>query len=249
MNLLVLVFGVVIGSFLNVCIYRIPNEESISYPPSHCSSCKHKLSFFELVPILSYIFLGGKCKQCHSYISIQYPIIEALNGIIYILIFYKYGLTISFFKYCIFASLLIVIGMIDYKTQYVYRSTTIFGIITAIGILIIQYFVNGESFINSILGGVIGFLIIGLIVFITKGMGEGDIEIAIVCGLFLGIKGILLTLFLAVIFGGIIGIFIVSLKLKELKDKIAFGPFLAVAGVISALFSNEIISMYLKLYI
>ena len=247
--ILVIIFGIIIGSFLNVCIFRILNEESISYPPSHCSSCKHKLGILDLVPILSFIFLKGRCRYCHEKISIQYPIIEMLNGFLYFLIFYKYGFTIFTLKYCIFASLLIVIGMIDYKTQYVYTSTTILGLITAVIFIVTQYIVSKQNWTIYILGGIVGFSIIGLIVLITKGMGEGDIEIAAVCGFFLGAKGILLTLFIAIILGGITGIVIIALKLKNIKDRIAFGPFLAIGAIVSVLFGTEIINMYLRLYV
>lgn len=247
--ILVVLLGVIIGSFLNVCIFRIPNEESISYPPSHCSNCNHKLGVLDLVPVLSFIFIKGRCRYCHEKISIQYPIIEILNGFLYFFIFCKYGLTIYTLKYCMFASILIVIGMIDYKTQYVYTSTTIFGSITAIIFLVIEHLLSKQNWTTYLFGGIIGFLIIGLIVFITKGMGEGDIEIAVVCGLFLGVKGILLTLFLGIVLGGITGIIIMALKLKNLKDKIAFGPFLAIGAIVSALFGTEIINIYLHLYV
>ena len=137
--------------------------------------------------------------------------------------------------------------VIDYKTQYVYRSTTVFGGIIAVIFIINEYFSYKSEVINLILGGIIGFLIIGLIVFTTKGMGEGDIEIAIICGLFIGIKNILLSLFLAIIIGGIVGIIIVTLNLKKLKDRIAFGPFIAIGVLISILYGQKIIEIYMNL--
>ena len=169
-------------------------KNSIAFPPSHCGKCQHNLSPIDLVPVFSFIFLRGRCKYCNEKISIRYPLIESLNGILYLIVYLKFGLTLIALKYCILVSLLIVIGMIDYDTQFVFTSTTIFGGIIAGIFIIIQAIVYKGGIIDLILGGAIGFGIIGLIVFLTKGMGEGDIEIAAVCGLFLGIKGILLRI-------------------------------------------------------
>ena len=243
------ILGLVIGSFLNVCIYRIPKEESISFPPSHCTNCNHKLNAMDLVPLFSYIFIKGKCRYCKTKISIRYPLIESLNTVLYLSIYLKFGLTLITLKYCILVSILIVIGIIDYKTQFVYTSTTIFGAIVGAIFIAVQAVIYKNGVFDSILGGAIGFGIIGVIVFLTRGMGEGDIEIATVCGLFLGIKLTLLNLFIAVIIGGIVGIIILSLKLKKAREKIAFGPCIAIGSIVSMLFGNEIIKIYLSLYI
>lgn len=245
--ILIFTLGIVIGSFLNVCIYRIPMEESIAFPPSHCTSCKHNLKAIDLIPILSYIFLRGRCRYCSEKVSIRYPLIEGLNGILYLIVYLKFGLTLIALKYCILVSLLIVIGMIDYDTQFVFTSTTIFGGIIGIIFILMQATVYKSGTLDLVLGGLIGFVIIGLIVFLTKGMGEGDIEIATVCGLFLGVKGILLGLFLAIIFGGIAGMIILLLKLKKAKEKIAFGPYIAIGNLISMMFGIEILRFYWQL--
>lgn len=246
---LIVVLGLVIGSFLNVCIYRIPKEESIAFPPSHCANCNHKLMPIDLIPVFSYIFLRGKCRYCKEKISARYPLIETLNALLYLIIYFKFGLVLVTLKYCILASILIVIGMIDYDTQFVFTSTTIFGGIIAGIFIMIQAIVYKVGIIDLILGGAIGFGIIGAIVFLTKGMGEGDIEIAALCGLFLGVKGILLGLFLAIIIGGIIGIIILALKLKKAKEKIAFGPCIAIGSLISMLWGVEILNFYWNLLI
>ena len=241
------ILGLVIGSFLNVCIYRIPKEESIAFPPSHCAKCQHNLSPIDLVPVVSYIFLKGRCKYCNEKISIRYPLIESFNAILYLIVYLKFGLTLIALKYCILVSILIVIGMIDYDTQFVFTSTTIFGGIIAGIFIVIQAIVYKGGIVDLISGGIIGFIIIGLIVVVTKGMGEGDIEIATVCGLFLGVKGILLGLFLGTVIGGIVGIIILSLKLKKAKEKIAFGPCIAIGGLISMLWGSEMLKFYWKL--
>ena len=235
---LLVIFGLVIGSFLNVCICRIANEESIAFPPSHCTNCGYELKAKDLIPVLSYIFLGGKCRSCKEKISIQYPIVEILNAILYIAIYLKFGFTLNLFKFCLFASLLIVIGFIDFKTKYVYNSTVVFGVVSGILFAVLEWMETKSIPWNYIAGAFIGFGIIYLIVILTRGMGEGDIDIALICGLFLGIKGILVTLFLAIILGGIVATIILIFKLK----------YLAIGGIIACLYGNSIIDFYLKLF-
>ena len=246
-SVLIFILGIVIGSFLNVCIYRVPMGKSIAFPPSHCTNCDNNLKPMDLIPILSYIFIGGRCRYCKEKISARYPIIEALNGILYLVVYLKFGLALIALKYCILVSILIVIGMIDYDTQFVFTSTTIFGGIIGVGFIILQGVIYKDGIMDLILGGLIGFVIIGLIVYLTRGMGEGDIEIAAICGLLLGVKGILLGLFLAIVLGGIVGIIILLLKLKKAKDKIAFGPCIAVGSLISMLWGVEILKNYWNL--
>lgn len=245
---LVVIFGLVIGSFLNVCICRIANEESIAFPPSHCTNCGYELKAKDLIPVLSYIFLGGKCRSCKEKISIQYPIVEILNAILYIAIYLKFGFTLNLFKFCLFASLLIVIGFIDFKTKYVYNSTVVFGVVSGILFAVLEWMETKSIPWNYIAGAFIWFGIIYLIVILTRGMGEGDIDIALICGLFLGIKGILVTLFLAIILGGIVATIILIFKLKERKAEIAFGPYLAIGGIIACLYGSRLIDIYLGLF-
>lgn len=245
---LVVIFGLVIGSFLNVCICRIANEESIAFPPSHCTNCGYELKAKDLIPVLSYIFLGGKCRSCKEKISIQYPIVEILNAILYIAIYLKFGFTLNLFKFCLFASLLIVIGFIDFKTKYVYNSTVVLGVVSGILFAVLEWMETKSIPWNYVAGAFIGFGIIYLIVILTRGMGEGDIDIALICGLFLGIKGILVTLFLAIILGGIVATIILIFKLKERKAEIAFGPYLAIGGIIACLYGSRLIEIYLGLF-
>lgn len=245
---LVVIFGLVIGSFLNVCICRIANEESIAFPPSHCTNCGYELKAKDLIPVLSYIFLGGKCRSCKEKISIQYPIVEILNAILYVAIYLKFGFTLNLFKFCLLASLLIVIGFIDFKTKYVYNSTVVFGVVSGILFAVLEWMETKSIPWNYIAGAFIGFGIIYLIVILTRGMGEGDIDIALICGLFLGIKGILVTLFLAIILGGIVATIILIFKLKERKAEIAFGPYLAIGGIIACLYGSRLIDIYLGLF-
>lgn len=249
MYFLVLIIGLCIGSFLNVCIYRIPKEESIVFPASHCTSCGHELKFYELIPIVSYIFLRGRCIKCKSKISIKYPLIEVLNGLLYLLLFIKYGLSFNFIFYCLLVSLLIVISIIDLESKYVYSSTTIVGVLLAIIYIIIGAYLGEVRILNNLLGGLIGYGIIFLIIILTGGMGEGDADIAGICGLFIGIKGVLVALFLAIILGGIFASIVLILKIKDRKSEIAFGPYIAIGTLIWLLIGQKILTLYVSFFV
>ncbi|MDS0528156.1 prepilin peptidase [Clostridium sp. SHJSY1] len=233
---------------MNVCIFRIPKEESISFPSSHCRHCGYSLKFYDLIPVLSYIFLRGKCRNCKEKISIQYPLLEIINTTFYIMLYMKLGLTIDFFKYSTLISILLVIGMIDFNTKYVYERTIIFGLVMGIFFGGICWIKNGEYLQNHILGAIIGFLIIYMIERITGKMGGGDKEISAICGLFLGAKLIVFAVFSAIMIGGIITIIFLIFKLRDGKDEIAFGPYLALGSIFAIFLGDKLIIYYLSLY-
>ncbi len=249
MEILILIIGLCIGSFLNVCIYRIPREESIAFPPSHCTSCGYELKAVDLIPVISYLFLKRKCRKCGEKISINYPLVELLNGVLYLLIFLRFGLSLSFVFYSLLTSLLIVISYIDLDSKYIYSSTTILGVVLAAIYIVVGLYTKDISISNNVLGGAIGYGIIYLIVVITKGMGQGDAEVAGVCGLFIGIKGILVCLFISVVLGGLVAAIILIFKLKEKKSEIAFSPYISIGSIVYILLGKEILSLYLNFFI
>lgn len=249
MEILVFILGLVFGSFFNVCIYRIPRGESIAFPPSHCTNCNNRLKFYDMVPVLSYIFLRGKCRYCKEKISLKYPIIELLTGVSFFLIYLRYGISFEFFKYTVLTGFMIVIGFIDFYTTDVYTSSIIAGMIFG-GIFIIISIFLGYNFMDCIYGALLGFAIIGLIILISKGgMGVGDAEIAGLIGIFLGLKLTITALFLAIIIGGLTGLILVMLKKKSMKEYFAFGPFLSIGAYIAILYGNEIANWYLSKFI
>lgn len=249
--ILIFIFGAIIGSFLNVCIYRIPRDESISYPPSHCTECGTRIKPYDMIPILSYIFLKGRCRKCSSKISMMYPAVELANGILYALIYMKYGLSISFVKFIIFTSFMIVIGLIDYKTMEVHFKISFFAVLIAVFFIIVNAY-SSKSFFSAltyIYGAVLGGGIISLIILLTAGMGWGDAEICLLAGLFLGLQNTILTLFLSFITGGIVGILLIIFKVKSRKDAIPFGPFIVLSSIISMLCGENIVYWYMSLLV
>lgn len=243
MTFFIFFIGSIIGSFLNVCIYRIPREESIIFPPSHCTSCKNPLKWYDLFPVLSYLMLKGRCRYCKVKISPVYPIIELLNALIYILLLLKFGFTINFIKFALLSSLLLVISAIDLFTTDIYTNTIVFGLIMAALFIIISFFVQ-QKILTYILGGLVGGGVIALIIITTKGMGWGDAELLLVIGLFLGIKSTILTILLSFILGGFIGFMLIALKIKSRKDYIPFGPFISLGALISILWGDLILKYY-----
>ena len=245
----VVLFGLCIGSFLNVCIYRIPREESIAFPPSHCMKCGYELKIKDLVPVFSFLFLKGKCRSCGDKISFQYPMVELCNGILYLSIFLKYGYSLNSIKYMLLVSLMIVIGMIDFKTKYVYTVTTIVGSIIGIIFFIYEWIYTKSFPFDQLIGLLIGGGLIALIVVLTHGMGEGDIEIAAISGFILGVKSTIFMLFSSFILGGIVGIIILALRKKGRKDEMPFGPYLAIGTILAIFIGEQLISTYCKLYL
>jgi leader peptidase (prepilin peptidase)/N-methyltransferase len=241
----IFLFGLLFGSFFNVCIYRIPREESIAYPPSHCTSCSTRLKPLDLIPVLSYLFLGRKCRYCGEKISSRYAIIEALTGVVFLLIYLKYGLTFVTLKYITLACFLIVIGMIDFDTTDVYSVTTYGGI--AVGIISIAagYYL-GYEVKTYILGAVLAGGVIAAIILLTRGMGWGDFEICLMCGLYIGMGNSLVMLMLSFIIGAVSGVILILTKKKSRKDYIPFGPYIAIAAIITMLVGDKIIQWYLS---
>lgn len=245
-TLFIFLLGLLIGSFLNVCIYRIPREESIAFPPSHCTSCGYQLKWYDLFPVLSWAFLRGRCRQCRESISWRYPLIELVTGVLFVLTYMKYGISLEALKFIILICLLIVIGMVDFDTTDVYLKTTLTGIIFGIIFLFFGKYLGG-SIVDYIYGALLGGGLISLIIITTRGMGWGDAEICFMCGLFLGLRLTILMLFLSFIIGGTAGVLLILLKKKSRRDYIPFGPYISLAAIITILYGGEILGWYLSL--
>ncbi len=224
MGFIVFLYGVVIGSFLNVCIYRIPNNQSLISPPSHCGNCDTRLKWKDLIPIVSYLWLKGKCRYCESKISMRYPLVEGLTGILLVGIYLRYG-----------------IALIDYDTTDVYSSVVYSGMAVGITFILIETVAYSHSITNYIIGGLIGLGVIGLIYVLTGGMGVGDIEIAVLCGLFLGWKLEIYFLLISFIIGGTIAVMLIASKKKSKDEYIPLGPSLAMGAYIVLIIGEQYI--------
>lgn len=236
----IFMIGAVIGSFLNVCIYRIPKGESVSFPSSHCPVCKERIKWYDNIPIASYIALGGKCRVCKSKISIQYPIIEAINGILFLLIYLKFGISLISIKYFIFVSILLVLSMIDLKSYFLPDSLTFSLIVLGMAFSFLAGFPIELSFVGASTYA-FPFLIIygfGEYIFKKEALGFGDIKLAAGIGAFIGYTGfynLYLWFTITFVLGSIISLTLIGLKIKERKEQIPFAPYLSLAAVIMVL--------------
>lgn len=249
MSILIFLLGTIIGSFLNVCLYRIPKGQSVVYPASNCPNCGTPLKWYNLIPILSFIVQKGKCGYCREKISLQYPIVEFSNGLFYLLFYNKFDLSTDFVFYSIIFSLLLIILFIDLHHQIIPNSLNILILITAIIYKIIQYILYDipPNLINSLLGLIISSGAFFLIIIISKGgMGGGDMKLIGVLGFILGLKKIILTIFLSFMFGAIISILLLLFKIKGRKDPIPFGPFICLAFMMVVFLGDGILLWYMN---
>lgn len=238
------VFGILIGSFLNVCIYRLPLEQSILFPRSHCIKCNISLKTIDLIPIVGYFVLGGRCRTCGVLFSIRYLYVEVLTGILFLWCFIVLGASDFLIKALIYTSFLIIIAFIDYDHQLILDKVLVWFAGTGIMINII---IDAPPMWDTVAAAITGGTILLLIAILTKGgMGGGDIKFVAALGLWLGLKLTLLTIFLSFIIGGIGSLLLLAFKIKSRKDFIPFGPFISIAAFISMLYGTEIISWYLQ---
>ncbi len=252
MSIVIFLFGLAIGSFTNVLIYRLPREESIVFPGSHCPNCNHELKWYDNIPLISYFFLKGKCRYCKEKISIRYPLLEFINGIIYLSFFITYGLTLEFIYLSLLTSFLISITIIDLKHQIIPDGL----VVSVLGLNILykigNYFMYGIpfEFLDSLFGLLAGAGLFLLILLISRGgMGGGDVTLVGALGFSLGLKNTVLMILLSFIIGAVISLILLAFKIKSMKDPIPFGPFIIIAFYLSYFFSDIIISFYFSLFI
>ena len=248
LTLISIVFGALVGSFLNVCIVRLPKEESIITPGSHCPHCKKAIKFYDNVPLVSYLLLRGKCRYCKKTISFQYPLVEGITALSSLFLFMRFGPSLSYLIYFVFVAALIVITVIDLYHQIIPDVISLPGIgVGLLASLIFSRIAFLDSLIGVLLGGGSLFLVATLYQWFFKreGMGGGDVKLLAMIGAFLGWKAVILTILLSSLIGSISGIIIIVLKGKDFKYAIPFGPFLSLGAVISLFYGNHIINWYL----
>ena len=246
-----LAFGAIVGSFLNVVILRLPQEGgSIVFPASHCPRCKTPLSWYENIPIISYIFLRGKCKHCNNNISLQYPVVELLMAFLSGAVFYKFGLSITACGYFLFCAALVVIIWIDIHHQIIPDIISLPGIFVGFFFSFVNSQVTWQSsLIGLLVGGGILYSI-ALLYFVLRkqeGMGGGDIKLLAMIGAFLGWQSLLFVIFFSSLTGTIVGLTAMAKQKKGGATRIPFGPFLSVAALFFLFFNAQIL-YYFKLY-
>ncbi len=253
---LVFMFGAMAGSFLNVCIARIPNRESVVRPSSHCPKCSNPIYFFDNIPIISFVILLGRCRFCGERISPRYLVVEALSGLLAAALYYQFGLGLAFFTACVFVAALIVVSFIDLDVRIVPDAISLPGI--AIGViisLIAKYWVDDPSeVIPTPFSAVAGIFAGGGFLFAVAwmyqrltgidGMGGGDIKLLAMIGAFLGWQSIPFTIFLASLAGSVIGLGVMLVTGAGRRLALPFAPFLCFGATLHLFFGRELLAFY-----
>lgn len=241
--ILIFTFGIVIGSFLNVCIYRIPMHETVVTERSHCMRCGYQLSWYDMIPVFSWLCLGGKCRKCKEPISPQYPIVEATNGVLYLLVFAVCGFGLDSIIYCLMASALLVLSVIDWRTYEIPIGINIFILVLGILHIVIDY----QNWLDYVIG-FFSISIVLLILFYVSGgraIGGGDVKLMAAAGVVIGWKLIILAFFIGCIVGSVIHL--IRMKLSGADKVLAMGPYLAVGIMIATLWGEKLISWYVSM--
>lgn len=244
------VFGAVVGSFLNVCIYRLPRRESVAWPGSHCPACSHAIAWYDNIPVVSYVGLVGRCRHCEVRIPLQYPLVEILNGLGYVGVVWFFGLTWSTVAYCgLFSALLVVAGT-DLTHKIIPNAITFPGIVLG---LISAGTILPLGLINGIIGLLVGGGILWLLawaspyLFGKEGMGGGDIKLLAMIGAFLGWKPAVMTIMVGSFLGSVVGVALIASKVIRRDDYIPFGPFLVCGALVALFFGPSLLDWYQSL--
>lgn len=250
-----LLFGLVLGSFLNVVIYRYPRGQSIITPRSHCTRCRRSIRWYDNIPLASYLLLRGKCRFCRKPIPFRYPLVEILTGLFSLLVYLKFGCGLPYFFYfLLLVAPLIAIAFIDLDHMIIPDLLSLSGIPAGI---LATVFLSGLPLSESLLRSFFGILAGGITLFLVswgyeklrhqEGIGGGDIKLAAMLGAFFGWKGVFAVLFFSSLLGSLTGLFLIAFRRKGIRTAIPYGPFLAAGALLNLFFGNEIIHWYVGL--
>lgn len=244
-SILVLITGCLTGSFLNVVIYRLPREKSLVWPGSKCPGCDNPIAFYDNIPVISWLMLKGKCRKCNEKISIRYPIVELITGILFFLIYKSTGMSLNWMFLSYFVCLMVVITWIDIDFMLILHSITYPAIVIG---FIYSYINNAlpQSILGFIIGTVLFYLIakISFVVMKKEGMGMGDVAFVALLGTWLGVTNLLGSLFISFLLGSLIGV--VFLAVKGRSEHFPFGPSLAIGALITVLTNNYLFNWYIN---
>ena len=243
MFFLIFFLGLLIGSFLNVCIYRLPQNQSIVTPPSHCMTCSKQLKPWDLIPVISYLLTRGHCRHCGTAFSSRYVLVELFTASLFVWCLQIFGVSPELVKALILTAFFIVITFIDYDHQLILDKVLL---CLSVAGVVINLWLGSVTPIDMLIAGLVGGGLLLIIALVSRGgMGGGDIKFAAALGLCFGWQYLLLTLLLSFVFGGIGGILLLVFKIKSRKDFIPFGPFIALGALFTLLYGNNIITWYM----
>jgi leader peptidase (prepilin peptidase)/N-methyltransferase len=244
------VLGLAVGSFLNVCIHRIPRGQSLNSPPSRCPFCEYRLRWIDNIPVLSYLLLGGRCRKCRARISIRYPIVELITMALFVIHGVVFGWSALLVPRLVFACAMVVLFAIDLEHQLLPNAITLPGIVVGL----IASAVLPPGIVDALIGAAIGggvLWLIGEAYFRysgQEGMGGGDVKMLAMIGAFLGWKLVLVTLVLSSVAGSLIGLSVIVLRKGGMKYALPYGTFLALGALVASLAGDAIVNWYVGMY-
>jgi leader peptidase (prepilin peptidase)/N-methyltransferase len=237
------IFGTIVGSFANVCIHRLPWRQSLAAPGSHCPFCQQPIRPWHNIPLLSYLWLGGRCAYCHVTISWRYPLVELLCGLLYVFLYHHFGLSVESVIFILLATTLLIVSFIDLAHTIVPDAITLPGILVG---LFASLALTSIGIVDAILGLCLGGGLFLLIALLSRGgMGGGDIKLIAMIGAFLGWQAVLVTILLGALLGALVGLGLIMLKKKGRRDPLPFGPFLALGALIAMVWGHDLFQWYL----
>jgi leader peptidase (prepilin peptidase)/N-methyltransferase len=240
-------FGALVGSFLNVCIHRLPRRESIAWPGSHCPTCAHSIAWYDNIPLFSYLILNGRCRHCAVRIPVRYPVIEALNAIGYLTLLWFFGPGWPTVAYGALYSALLVVAGTDLSHKIIPNAITVPGIVVG---LLSAATILPLGLVNGLIGLLVGGGILWVLawaspyLFGKEGMGGGDIKLLAMIGAFLGWKPALMTIMVGSLLGSVVGISLIAARLMKREDYIPFGPFLVCGALVALFFGQSLLEWY-----
>jgi len=246
--------GMTVASFLNVCIDRLPANESLIFPASHCSSCQRRLAAKDLIPVFSYLWLRGRCRYCQAQIPRRILWVELGTGLLFGYLYWHYGLSAELAIAAFYSCLFIVLMVIDLErglilNKIVYPAMVVALLLSTFSSIFLPDIEIVPFIGRAAIGGGIGLVVFFLIVIISRGgMGWGDVKLAALIGLVTGFPLVIVALFIGIILGGVVAVILLALKIKKRKETIPFGPFLSLAAIATLLWGNSIISWYQGLF-
>jgi leader peptidase (prepilin peptidase)/N-methyltransferase len=246
----VFLFGAAVGSFLNVCIYRLPGSLSIIRPRSMCMRCKTQIAFYDNIPIISYLWLRGRCRHCGATISLRYPVVETTAGLFAVALFNRHGVAPEGFILYAFVAALLVVTFIDLDHQIIPDVITYPGIMAGfLSSFVVDYITYKESLMGILLGGGSLFLVASVYYLLTRkeGMGGGDIKLLAMVGAFLGWKAVIFTIFVGSAIGTVVGVAVALRTHGGRKMAVPFGPFLSLGALLFLFCGQQIIGWYTAL--
>jgi leader peptidase (prepilin peptidase) / N-methyltransferase len=243
-------FGAVVGSFLNVCIYRMPLGQSIVSPGSRCMGCGNAVRWFDNIPVVSWMLLKGKCRSCGAPFSIRYPLVELLTAVVAVLLFLKFGLSLSLLVMFLFSAALIVVTFIDFDHQIIPDEISLGGAVAGFAC---SFFLPEPGWLSSLLGVLVGWGSLALVFYgylwLTgrEGMGGGDAKLLAMMGAFLGVKAVPFIIFASSLVGTVAGLSIMAIQKKGRHLAIPFGPYLVFGALLYIFFGPQLIAWYLQI--